>query len=205
MTDEARFAELGVATAFEAAGGTGLLTGSFLRIVPGSRAAGPARTVSCGAADNLAVHRALERIEPGDVLVVAVAGREPVAVAGELIALQAKTRGAAALLVDGPVRDVDELMTLGLPVWARSISAAGPAKAVVGELDVPVDLGDVRIAPGDLVILDGDGVLVVPDARRSEVLAAAEARAAKERELTPRLEAGELTVDLFGLRDDPPD
>ena len=202
MTAEARFAELGVATTFEAGGGTGLLAGSFIRVVPGSRAAGPARPVSCGAGDNLALHRALERIEPGDVLVVAVAEQRPVAVLGELIAIQARARGAAAILVDGPVRDVDALVALGLPVWARSISAAGPAKRVSGELDVPVELGGVRIAPGDVVILDGDGVVVVPDGRRSEVLAGAEARAAMERDVLPRLEAGELTLDLFDLRAD---
>ena len=202
MAAESRFAELGVATTFEAAGSTGLLAGSFIRVVPGSRAAGPARTASCGAGDNLALHRALERLEPGDVLVVAVAEQRPVAVLGELIALQARTRGAAAVLVDGPVRDLDALVALGLPVWARSVSAAGPAKRVAGELDVPVEVGGVRIAPRDIVILDGDGVVVVPAGRRAEVLAAADARAAKERDLLPRLEAGELTLDLLALRAD---
>jgi 4-hydroxy-4-methyl-2-oxoglutarate aldolase len=198
---EARFAELGVTTTFEAAGGIGLLTGSFLRVVTASRAAGPARTALCGAADNLALHRALEGLEPGDVLVVAVEEQRPVAMMGELIAIQAKARGAAAIVVDGSVRDVDELAELGLPVWARSISAAGPAKEVTGELDVPVEVGGIAIEPGDVVVLDGDGVVVVPRARRDEVLAAAEARGAKEREWRPRLEAGELTLDLLGLRD----
>ena len=202
MTAETRFAELGVATTFEAGGGAGLLSGSFIRVVPGSRAAGPARAASCGAADNLAAHRALERIEPGDVLVLAVAEQRPVALVGELIAIQAKARGAAAILVDGAVRDLDELVALALPVWARSISAAGPGKRVRGELDTPVEIGGVRIAPGDVVVLDGDGVVVVPEARRAEVLAAAEARGASERDLVPRLEAGELTLDLLGLRED---
>lgn len=202
MTAETRFAELGVATTFEAAAGSaGLLAGSFVRVIPGSRAAGPARTALCGAADNLTAHRALERLEPGDVLVLAVFEPRSVAVIGELIAIQAKARGAAGILVDGPARDVDALVALGLPVWARSISAAGPAKRVRGELDVPVELGGVRIAPRDVVILDGDGVVVVPEIRRAKVLAAAEARAATERGLMPRLEAGELTLDLFRLRD----
>lgn len=200
MAIEARFAELGVATTSEADGGGGLLAGSFVRVVPGSRAAGPARTALCGAADNLAAHRALERVEPGDVLVLAVSEQRPVAVIGNLMAMQAKARGAAAILVDGPVRDVDELVELGIPVWARSVSAAAPAKRVPGDLDVPVELGGVRIAPGDVVILDGDGVVVVPLDRRSDVLAAAEARQAKERDLIPRLEAGGLTLDLMCLR-----
>ena len=203
MAAEARFAELGVATTFEAGGGAGLLAGSFIRVVPGARAAGPARTASCGAADNLAAHRALERIEPGDVLVLAVA--EPATGGAHRRPDRRSRRRPAArrrVLVDGPVRDVDELVALGLPVWARSISAAGPTKRVRGELDVPVEIGGVRIAPGDVVILDGDGVVVVPEVRRAEVLAAAEARAATERDLMPRLEAGELTLDLLGLRDD---
>lgn len=200
MTPGARFAELGVATTYEAAGGTGLVAGGFVRVVPGSRAAGPARTALCGAADNLAVHRALERLEPGEVLVLAVAEPSPAALLGELIALQARTRGAAAILVDAPVRDLDALVALGLPVWARSVAAAGPAKLVPGELDVAVELGGVRIAPRDVVILDGDGVVVVPRERGDDVLAAAEARETKERALVPRLEAGELTLDLMGLR-----
>jgi 4-hydroxy-4-methyl-2-oxoglutarate aldolase len=198
----ARFAELGVATTLEAAGGGGLIAGSFVRVIPGSRAAGPARTALCGAADNLAAHRALERVEPGDVLVLAVSAPWPVAVIGDLMAMQAKARGAASILVDAPVRDVDELVELGIPVWARSVSAAGPGKNVPGELDVPIEVGGVRIAPGDIVVLDGDGVVVVPLQRRDEVLAAAEARQAKERALIPRLEAGELTLDLMGLRGD---
>ena len=133
---------------------------------------------------------------------MAVTEPRPVAVIGELIALQAKVRGAAGILVDGPVRDVDELAALGLPVWARSISAAGPAKGVRGELDLPVEVGGIRIEPGDVIVLDADGAVVVPRARRDEVLAAAEARAAKERDVVRRLEAGELTLDLMGLRDE---
>ena len=202
MATDARFAELGVATTFEAAGGSGLLAGSFVRVVPGSRAAGPARTALCGGGDNLAAHRALERLERGDVLVLAVAESRAVAVIGGLMAMQAKARGAAAILVDGPVRDVDELCELGVPVWARSICAAGPAKQVPGELDVPVEVGGVRIVPGDVVILDGDGGVVVPRASRVDVLAAAEARHAKERDLLPQLAAGALTLDLLGLRGD---
>jgi 4-hydroxy-4-methyl-2-oxoglutarate aldolase len=125
-----------------------------------------------------------------------------VAVFGGLMAMQAKARGAEAILVDGPVRDVDELAELGVPVWARSIAAAGPAKQVPGVLAVPVEVGGVRIAPGDVVILDGDGVVVVPRASHRDILAAAEARHAKERDLIPRLAAGELTLDLLGLRGD---
>jgi 4-hydroxy-4-methyl-2-oxoglutarate aldolase len=197
---DARFAELGVATTFEAAGSTGLVEGHWLRITPGSRAAGPARTALCGPADNLAVHRLWETLRPGEVAVLVPMEPRPVAVIGELMAVQAQTRGAAAILVDGPVRDVDEIAALGFPVWARSVSAAGPGKDVRGELDVPVVVGGVTIAPGDVVVLDGDGAVVVPQGRRDEVLAAAEARFAKENDIRTRLEAGEVTIDLLGLR-----
>ena len=200
MEADARFAELGVATTFEGAGGSGLLAGQFVRIVPGSRAAGPARTALCGPADNLAAHRLLETVREGDVIVLVPSEARPVAVIGELMVLQARVRGAVAVLVDGPIRDVDEIVVLGLPVWARSVSAAGPGKAVPGELDVPVRVGGVRIEPGDVVVLDGDGVVVVPRGRRDEVLVGAEARHAKEQGLLPRLAAGELTLDVLGLR-----
>jgi 4-hydroxy-4-methyl-2-oxoglutarate aldolase len=200
VSADSRFAELGVATTFEGAGGSGLVAGQFLRIVPGTRAAGPARTAVCGPADNRAAHRLFETVQEGDVIVLVPSEARPVAVIGELMALQARVRGAAAVLVDGPVRDVDEIVGLGLPVWARAVSAAGPAKAVPGELDVPVSVGGVRLEPGDVVVLDGDGVVVVPRGRRDAVLAAAETRHAKEQGLIPRLAAGELTLDLLGLR-----
>lgn len=116
------------------------------------------------------------------------------------MAIQARARGTAAILVDGPVRDLDGPVALGLPVWGRSVAAAGPAKEDPGVLDAPVEIGGVVIGTGDVVVLDGDGVVVVPHARRAEVLAAGEARAAHEQALLPRLEAGELTLDLFGLR-----
>lgn len=196
----ARFATLGVATTFEASGRAGLVAGPLLRIVPGARAAGPARTAVCAKNDNLAVHRVLDTVRPGDVVVISVPEPWSTAVVGELLALQARTRGAAALLVDGAVRDADELVALGLPVWARSVCAAGPAKDAPGELQVRVAVGGAKIEPGDLVVLDGDGAVAVPAARCAEVLAAAEARYAHELCLHERLAAGESTLDAMGLR-----
>lgn len=196
-----RFGEFGVATTVEAAGGAGLLAGTFLRITPGTRAAGPARIAVCGPADNLAAHRVLAAVQEGDVVVLVPSEALPVAVIGELMAASARARGAVAVLVDGPVRDIDEIAEMGIPVWARSVSAAGPTKDVVGELDVPVTVGGVTIEPGDIVVLDGDGVAVVPRPLEAQVLAAAEERFAKEAALRPRLAAGELTLDLMGLRD----
>jgi 4-hydroxy-4-methyl-2-oxoglutarate aldolase len=196
---EARFAELGVATTFEAAGREGLVAGALTRVVPGARAAGTARTAVCGANDNLAVHRVLDTVQAGDVVVVSAPEPWSAALVGELLALQARTRGAAALLLDGAVRDVDELVALGLPVWCRAVCAAGPAKDEPGALQVPVTVGGALIQPGDLVVLDGDGAVVVPGARRGVVLAAAEGRHAYELGLQERLMAGESTLAAMGL------
>jgi 4-hydroxy-4-methyl-2-oxoglutarate aldolase len=193
-------AQLGVATVYEAAGRTGLVEGPWVQVVPGSRAAGPARTVRCGQDDNLMVHAVMERVQPGDVLVVSMPEPAPVALVGEILALQAKVRGAAAVLVDGAVRDVEELRALGLPVWARFVSVRGAGKSVWGAIDEPVVVGGATIRPGDVVVLDADGAVVVAAERVLGVLEAARARAAREAALRAQLEQGALTYDLHGLR-----
>jgi len=193
-------ARLGSATVYEAAGRVGLVDVPLTRIVPGSRAAGPARTVLCGAGDNLMVHAALDRTQPGDVLVLTLPEPEPVALVGELLATQAKVRGAAAVLLDAAVRDVEELAELGLPIWARWISIRGATKDAVGSLDVPVRVGSATIEPGDAVVLDADGAAVVARTRIDEVLAASRERAEREAVKRAKLEAGALSYDLDGLR-----
>jgi 4-hydroxy-4-methyl-2-oxoglutarate aldolase len=193
-------ARLGTATVYEAAGREGYVAGPFHRIVPGSRAAGPARTVRCGAGDNLMVHAAIASLEPGDVLVVTLPEPEPVALIGDLLATQARAHGAAAVLVDGAVRDVDELAELGLPIWARFVSIRGATKEAVGAIDAVVTVGGAEIAAGDTVVLDGDGVAIVPAERRDDVLRAALEREQKEAAKRERLRAGELSYDLDGLR-----
>ncbi|MEV7232175.1 dimethylmenaquinone methyltransferase [Polymorphospora sp. NPDC051019] len=193
-------ARLGVSTVYEASGQDGLVDAALTRVVPGSRAAGPVRTVRCGQDDNFGVHLALDRIGPGEVLVVAMPRPAPVALVGGLLAAQAKARGAAALLVDAAVRDLDELVALGLPIWARWVTSRGATKSGTAELDVPVEVGGVLIAPGDQVVLDGDGVVRVPAADLASTRSAAIRRADKENELLPRLVAGEATLDLMGLR-----
>lgn len=198
--DPVQFAQLGVATLYEAAGRTGLVEGPWLQVVPGSRAAGPARTVYCSQDDNLAVHAAMEHLQPGEVLVVTMPRPAPVALVGEILALQAKVRGAAAVLVDGAVRDLEDLRILGLPIWARFVSVRGADKAVLGAIDVPVTVGGAVIRPQDLVVLDADGVVLVPSQRAEEVLEAGLARAARESALRAQLERGALTYDLHGLR-----
>jgi len=198
--DPKELAELGVATVYEAGGRAGLVEGPLIQVVPGSRAAGPARTVLCGQDDNLMVHAAMDQVRPQEVLVLTMPKPAPVALVGELLALQAKRRGAAALLVDAAVRDVEALRDLGLPVWTRYVSVRGATKDVVGAINVPVTVGGAEIRPGDWVVLDADGAVVIAAERLPEVLQAARARAMREQDLRRKLEAGHLTYDLHGLR-----
>jgi 4-hydroxy-4-methyl-2-oxoglutarate aldolase len=193
-------ASLGAATVYEASGREGLIDVDLQQLIPGSRAAGPARTVRCGQGDNLMVHAVMDRAQPGDVLVLTMPEPEPVALIGELLATQAKERGVAALLVDAAVRDVEDLRELGLPVWARWIRVRGATKTEVGSLDEEVDVGGQQIRPGDSVVLDVDGAVVVRRERVDEVLAAARERADYERDKRARLEAGALSYDLDDLR-----
>jgi 4-hydroxy-4-methyl-2-oxoglutarate aldolase len=196
----AELADLGVATVYEASGRRGLIDADLVQIVPGTRAAGPARTARCGEADNLMVHAAVAHARPGDVLVLTLPGPAPVTLVGDLLATQAKLRGVAALLVDAAVRDLDDLRELGLPIWARYVRVRGPDKTAVGTLDEPVEVGGATIRPGDVVVLDSDGAVVVERERVEAVLEAARARAAYEREKRVKLQAGELSYDLDGLR-----
>ena len=192
--------KLGSATVYEAAGREGMVDLDLTQVIPGSRAAGPARTVLCGNGDNLMVHAAVERIQPGDVVVITMPEPAPYAVVGDLLATQVMARGAEGVLVDASVRDLEDLRELGLPIWARWVRVRGADKKVVGELDEPVEVGGVTIRPGDAVVLDVDGVAVVPEARVDEVLAAARERAEREAEKRAKLRAGELSYDLDGLR-----
>ncbi len=193
-------ARLGVATVHEAQGKTGLVDIPLERIVPGSRVAGPARTALCGNGDNLMVHAAVAHARPGDVLVLTMPEPTPVALIGDLLATQALDQGVAGMLVDAAVRDVDELRALGLPIWARFVRAQGATKVHVGELDTPVVVGGARIAPGDAVVLDADGAVVVPAARVDDVVRAAAEREARESELRARYAAGERSYDVNDLR-----
>jgi 4-hydroxy-4-methyl-2-oxoglutarate aldolase len=193
-------ARLGAATVYEASGREGLVDLDLHQLIPGSRAAGPARTVRCGQGDNLMVHAVMDRTQPGDVLVLTMPEPEPVALIGELLATQARGRGVAALLVDAAVRDVEDLRELGLPIWARWIRVRGATKDDVGTLDEPVEVGGTEIRPGDQVVLDVDGVVVVRRERLDEVLDAARERAEYERGKRAQLEAGALSYDLDNLR-----
>jgi len=193
-------ARLGSATVYEAAGRAGLVDLDLVQVIPGSRACGPARTVRCAQGDNLMVHAVMDRAQPGDVLVLTMPRPEPVALLGELLATQARARGVAALLVDAAVRDVEELRSLGLPVWARWVRVRGADKAEAGTIDEPVEVGGATISPGDLVVLDADGAAVVTGEQEERVLHAARERAERERVKRAKLEAGALSYDLDDLR-----
>jgi 4-hydroxy-4-methyl-2-oxoglutarate aldolase len=194
-------AQLGVSTVYEAAGRRGLIDAPLVQVVPGSRAAGPARTARCGQGDNLMVHAAMSRLEPGEVLVLTMPDPAPVALIGDLLATQAQQRGAAAVLVDAAVRDVEELAEMGLPIWARWVRSRGADKNIVGQLDVQVEVGGARIRPGDIVVLDADGAAVVEQERVDEVLVASRERAERERVKREKLRGGALSYDLDGLRE----
>jgi len=197
----AELARLGTATVYEAAGRRGLVDAPWIQVVPGSRAAGPARTVLCGQGDNLMMHAAMAAVQPGDVLVVSMPEPESVALMGDLLATQAKAQGAAAVLIDGAVRDVEELAQLGLPVWARFVSIRGATKDVVGSIDDAVTVGGLLIEPGDIVVLDADGVAAVPLDQVASVLAASLERERKEAQKRALLREGALSYDLDGLRE----
>ena len=193
-------ARLGSATVHEAAARSPVVDVELVQVIPGSRAAGPARTVRCGQDDNLMVHAAVAEADPGEVLVLTMPEPRPVALVGELLATQAKGRGVAALLVDAAVRDLEELRELGLPIWARYVRVRGAEKSVPGSIGQPVEVAGATIRQGDAVVLDADGVVVVERERIDEVLAAARERAERERVKREKLEAGELSYDLDGLR-----
>jgi 4-hydroxy-4-methyl-2-oxoglutarate aldolase len=196
-----RLAELGVATVYEASGREGLIDIPLIQLLPGSRVAGPARTVMCGQDDNLMVHAVMEQVQPGEVLVLAMPEPAPVALIGELLATQAKVRGAAAILVDAAIRDVEELVELGLPIWAHYVRVKGATKTEIGQLNTPVTVGNTGINPRDIVVGDTDGAVCVKQERLEEVLVQAEARLEKETQMRVRLEAGEISYDIHGLRE----
>jgi 4-hydroxy-4-methyl-2-oxoglutarate aldolase len=201
VTDFAELALLGTATVHEAAGRAAVVDVPLIQVVPGARAAGPARTVRCAQDDNLMVHAAVAEAEPGDVVVVTMPEPRPVALVGELLATQAKVRGVAALLVDAAVRDLEELQELRLPIWARFVRVRGAAKSVPGSIGEPVEVGGAPIRQGDAIVLDADGAVVVEHERVAEVVAAARGRAELEREKRAKLQAGALSYDLDGLRE----
>ena len=194
-------ARLGSATVYEGGGRRGYVDVDLVQIIPGSRVAGPARTVRCGQDDNLMVHAVMAEVQPGEVLVLTMPEPRPVALVGELLATQAKAHGVAAILVDASVRDVEQLAELDLPIWARWVRVKGAGKEVPGSIGEPVTVGGAAIRNGDVLVLDADGVAVIEPDRVDDVLEASREREKKERVKRLKLQAGELSYDLDGLRE----
>lgn len=194
-------ADLGSATVYEAGGRGAYVDADLIQILPASRVAGPARTVLCGQDDNLMVHAAMAEVRPGEVLVLTMPEPRPVALIGELLATQAKAHGVAAILVDASVRDLEQLAELDLPIWARWVRVKGAGKDVPGSIGEPVTVGGATIRNGDVLVLDADGVAVIEPDRVDDVLEASREREKKERVKRLKLQAGELSYDLDGLRE----
>lgn len=200
----ARLAILGTASVHEAAGGIGALPAAIGPIWDGARLCGPARTVETPPGDNLWIHRALARCEPGEVLVVACGDGYEFGYWGDLLATAAVARGLGGLVIDGCVRDGDRLREVGLPTFGRGRSIRGTTKAPGGGgHDRPIRIGEVVVRPGDVVHGDGDGVVVVPAAALAEVVGAAEQRDDAEAAARRVLAAGTSTLEHYGW-DDPP-
>jgi 4-hydroxy-4-methyl-2-oxoglutarate aldolase len=199
--DIARLGAAGVATVHEAQGQRGLLRPYMRPVFPTARVAGSAVTVLCAPGDNLMIHAAIAVVQPGDVLVVGTLSESTDGMFGELLAESCRAHGVAGLVIDAGVRDTTEITSLGFPVWSRAVSAQGTSKTNPGCVNVPIVCAGAAVSPGDVIVGDADGVVVVPRDSVAAVNAAADQRLAKEERTRARLKAGELGLDIYGLRD----
>ena len=196
-----RLGALGVATAHEAYGRFGLMKPYLRPVWAGGEAAGSAVTVLAHPGDNWMIHVAVEQCRPGDILVVGCSADNTDGMFGDLLATSLKARGVTGLVIDAGCRDVKSLREMGFPVWSRAVSAKGTVKAALGAVNVPVVCAGVNVEPGDAVIADDDGVVVVRRKDAAEVVAKGEKRNADEEGKRKLLAEGKLGLDMYNMRE----